>query len=105
MTDGPVRGVRILVADSGRGIPPEIRERIFEPFFTTKAHETGNGLGLWVVQDLIEKQDGAMRMRSGTLRGWQGTTFSVFLRYDADAMSAVDEPYREGEAVGAVEPA
>jgi signal transduction histidine kinase len=105
LADGAVQGVRILVADSGRGIPPEIRERIFEPFFTTKAHETGNGLGLWVVQDLIEKQDGAMRMRSSTLRGWQGTTFSVFLPYDANAMRAVDEPYREGEAVVAVEPA
>lgn len=105
MADGAVRGVRILVADSGRGIPPAIRERIFEPFFTTKAHETGNGLGLWVVQDLIEKQNGAMRMRSGTLRGWQGTTFSVFLPYDTEEASAADEVYRYREAVGVVEPA
>jgi signal transduction histidine kinase len=78
---GAVRGVTVLIADSGRGIPPEHRARIFEPFFTTKAHETGNGLGLWVVQDLIEKQGGTLRMRSSMLPGWQGTSFAVFLPY------------------------
>jgi signal transduction histidine kinase len=105
LPQGAVRGVRILVADSGRGIPPEFRERIFEPFFTTKAHETGNGLGLWVVQDLIEKQDGLMRMRSGTLRGWQGTTFSVFIPYDPNEPTQPDAPYRVEEAAVAAEPA
>jgi len=106
--EGPSQGVRILVADSGRGIPPEIRKRIFEPFFTTKAHETGNGLGLWVVQDLIEKQHGAMHMRSGTLRGWQGTTFNIFLPYDPiDPIETptAEDPYFAGEAATvAVEP-
>jgi signal transduction histidine kinase len=105
LPQGAVRGVRILVADSGRGIPPEFRERIFEPFFTTKAHETGNGLGLWVVQDLIEKQDGLMRMRSGTLRGWQGTTFSVFIPYDPGEPMQPDTSYRVDEPVAAADPA
>jgi signal transduction histidine kinase len=111
---GPIRGARVSVSDSGRGIPPEFRKRIFEPFFTTKAHETGNGLGLWVVQDLIEKQGGTMRMRSSLLPGWQGTTFSIFLPYDAETSELatqgpttdpelIDEPHFAGEPAAAPE--
>jgi signal transduction histidine kinase len=103
--EGPLTGVRILVADSGRGIPSEFRERIFEPFFTTKAHETGNGLGLWVVQDLVEKQNGSMHMRSSTQRGSQGTTFNLFLPYDAVETSSTESAYRAAEPTIAVEPA
>jgi signal transduction histidine kinase len=102
---GPLPGVRILVADSGRGIPPEFRQRIFEPFFTTKAHETGNGLGLWVVQDLVEKQNGSLTMRSGTLRGWQGTTFNLFLPYDAATPLPAAGDYLAGEPAAAVDTA
>ncbi|HYY70742.1 MAG TPA: PAS domain S-box protein [Terriglobales bacterium] len=40
------RGVRIVIADNGSGIAPDIRHRIFEPFFTTKP-DKGTGLGLW----------------------------------------------------------
>jgi signal transduction histidine kinase len=107
--EGHIRGVRILVSDSGRGIAPQHRNRIFEPFFTTKAHETGNGLGLWVVQDLIEKHDGTIRMRSSQRPGWKGTTFSIFLPYGAgsttlDTDAAVpDDTYLAGEATAAAE--
>jgi signal transduction histidine kinase len=94
-SDSPGPGVRVLIADSGRGISPEFRDRIFEPFFTTKAHETGNGLGLWVVADLIEKQGGMIRMSSSQLSGWQGTTFCVFLPY---AAPAPDHIYLAGTA-------
>jgi signal transduction histidine kinase len=100
--NGPVHGVRILIADSGRGIPAELRDRIFEPFFTTKAHETGNGLGLWVVQDLIENQHGAIHMRSRTLRGRQGTTFNIFLPYET---SPAEPNYLVGAPAAAVGPA
>ncbi len=103
--DGPTPGVRVLVSDSGRGILPEFRKRIFEPFFTTKAHETGNGLGLWVVQDLIEKNGGAIHMRSSQLPGWQGTTFCIFLPYDLELPAAVDADadYLAGETAAAAE--
>jgi signal transduction histidine kinase len=103
--EGPTRGVRILVADSGRGIPPEFRERIFEPFFTTKAHETGNGLGLWVVQDLVEKQNGSLTMRSGTLPAWKGTTFNLFLPYAPIEAPVAEDIYRAAESTATVEPA
>src|SRR2546426_6081230 len=38
--------VRLVVEDSGPGVPPEIRGRIFDPFFTTKGPDEGTGLGL-----------------------------------------------------------
>ncbi len=56
-TDGE-RGVEILVDDSGRGVPVELRDRIFEPFFTTKAK--GSGLGLSIVHAIVTQHGGAI---------------------------------------------
>jgi signal transduction histidine kinase/HAMP domain-containing protein len=56
-------GVRFVVADTGSGMEPEVRERIFEPFFTTK-EVTGTGLGLWVSQAIIVKHHGLVHVRS-----------------------------------------
>jgi PAS domain S-box-containing protein len=47
---------RIAIADSGPGIPAEIRERIFEPFFTTK--HRGTGLGLPTAKRVVERHHG-----------------------------------------------
>ncbi len=71
-------GVRLTIADSGCGIPRDIRSRIFEPFFTTKA-EKGTGLGLWVLQGIISKHEGAISVRSSDIKGKSGTVISVFL--------------------------
>lgn len=71
-------GVRISIADDGRGIDPAIRSRIFEPLFTTKGM-VGTGLGLWVTQQIIEKHRGSIRVRSCTDPGRRGTTFSIIL--------------------------
>jgi PAS domain S-box-containing protein len=71
-------GVRITVADTGFGIPPEHLESIFEPFFTTKK-DTGTGLGLWVSRELVEKHGGSLRVRSRTSVPLCGTVFSIFL--------------------------
>jgi PAS domain S-box-containing protein len=73
-----VRGVRIVVADSGCGISGENLKRIFEPFFTTKK-DTGTGLGLWVSRELMEKHGGRMNVRSRTSGPHPGTVFSLFL--------------------------
>jgi two-component system NtrC family sensor kinase len=51
--------------------------RIFEPFFTTKG-SIGNGLGLWVCKQIIEKHGGTIKVRSRTNAG-HGTTFSMVL--------------------------
>jgi PAS domain S-box-containing protein len=71
-------GVRITIADTGLGIPPEHLENIFEPFFTTKK-DTGTGLGLWVSRELVEKHGGSLRVRSRTSHPLCGTLFSIFL--------------------------
>jgi len=52
--------------------------RIFEPFFTTKP-ETGTGLGMWVVAQLVERHRGNVRVWSRQRYGASGTVFSIFL--------------------------
>ena len=79
-------GVRVLIADNGPGIQPEVCRQIYEPFFTTKA-ERGTGLGLWVVKGIVNKHEGTIRLRSRTTPGRSGTVFSVFLPL-ADAVSS-----------------
>lgn len=75
---GRRNGVRLVVADTGKGITPEHRAKIFSPFFTTKG-EKGTGLGLWVSEAIVHKHNGSLRMRSTTRRGKSGTVFSLFL--------------------------
>jgi signal transduction histidine kinase len=72
------RGVRVIIADNGSGIPRSARAGLFTPFFTTKG-EKGTGLGLWVSKGIVEKHEGSMRFRSLTNGTRRGTTFSVFL--------------------------
>jgi len=66
------------VEDTGCGIPPDQLERIFEPFFTTKAGGSGrgSGLGLAVVQAIVDDHRGAVLVTSELGRG---TTFRIVL--------------------------
>ena len=73
-----MQGVRIVIVDSGVGIPAHEEVRIFEPFFTTKG-EQGIGLGLWVAQGIVSRLGGSIRMRSSVRPGKSGTYFSMFL--------------------------
>lgn len=65
----------VSITDSGKGIPPEIKDKIFEPFFTTKAAGEGSGLGLDIVRKIVEKHEGKIEVES--VPG--STTFSVLL--------------------------
>jgi signal transduction histidine kinase len=66
--------VEISVADSGPGIPREIREKIFDPFFTTRA--SGSGLGLSVSYGIVQAHGGSITVES---EKGQGATFRVRL--------------------------
>ncbi|HVO36212.1 MAG TPA: ATP-binding protein [Gemmatimonadales bacterium] len=50
--------VQVVVADSGGGVPEELRDRIFDPFFTTKPPGKGTGLGLAIVQRIVQDHGG-----------------------------------------------
>ena len=73
--DGIHASVRVLIADTGSGIPAEMLRHIFEPFVTTKG-EKGTGLGLWIVKGIIENHGGKMRVRS---KPGKGTVFRIDL--------------------------
>ena len=71
-------GMRVTFCDSGSGMDRATMRRIFEPFFTTKP-ETGTGLGLWVVSQLVERDNGHVRVWSRQRAQTSGTAFSIFL--------------------------
>lgn len=72
-------GVRLVIADSGSGIPESVQPHILKPFYTTK-QKKGTGLGLSVVQWVAARHQGSVRFRSSTRPGRSGTCFSVFLQ-------------------------
>lgn len=57
--DTELKTLRLTVADSGHGVPPQQRARIFEPYYSTK--EGGTGLGLPIVKRIIEDHNGFIR--------------------------------------------
>jgi len=80
--------VLVTIADTGNGIPVEIRERIFEPFFTTKEVGKGTGLGLPIARALVtEKHGGSLTFSTEIGRG---TTFCVRLPIEASQDSPGD---------------
>jgi two-component system NtrC family sensor kinase len=68
--------VDIEIKDTGEGIPPEVLPKIFDPFFTTKDVGKGSGLGLSIVQEIIEDHDGCIGVDSEV---GKGTTFLIRL--------------------------
>lgn len=68
--------VRVVVADTGPGIPPEQIEAVFDPFFTTKAPGEGTGLGLAIVAGTVAEMGGRIEVSSAP---GGGATFNLYL--------------------------
>lgn len=69
--------VRLLVSDTGAGMPEEHRAAIFDPFFTTKPVGAGLGLGLSMSYNIIKDFGGTLSLAAC---GPDGTTFAVDLK-------------------------
>lgn len=74
LTNGETDVVILEVADTGRGIPPEVQKRLFDPFFTTK--ESGTGLGLPIAARIVQNHGGALQYQTQMNHG---TTFGIVL--------------------------
>jgi hypothetical protein len=81
----PGRHARLIVTDTGRGMPPEVLEHALEPFFTTKAPGQGTGLGLSVVHGIVASHGGTMTIASESGRG---TTITIDLPAEGAAPRA-----------------
>ncbi|RZS77413.1 signal transduction histidine kinase [Phyllobacterium myrsinacearum] len=56
--------VRVVVTDTGKGIPPELIDRVFEPYFTTRRSSGGTGLGLAIVYGFVRQANGDITLTS-----------------------------------------
>ncbi|MGH9335546.1 MAG: ATP-binding protein, partial [Vicinamibacteria bacterium] len=68
--------IRMLVSDTGTGIPAHLHEKIFEPYFTTKEVGKGTGLGLAAVYGTAQEHGGSIEVESDE---GAGTTFILRL--------------------------
>src|SRR3984957_14009880 len=67
----------ITIADNGAGIPESMRETLFDSFKSNKSE--GNGLGLWIVREIVHGHGGTIQYRSSGIVGRSGTIFRISL--------------------------
>jgi CheY-like chemotaxis protein/anti-sigma regulatory factor (Ser/Thr protein kinase) len=80
------RAAVVSVADTGKGMSPEVQRLAFEPFFTTRAAQGGTGLGLALAQEIVQRYRGSIVLWS---REGVGTTFTLtFPAITQDALRA-----------------
>ncbi len=94
--------IRLVIGDTGIGIPPDVVERMFDPFFTTRGVGKGTGLGLSLVHGIVTDLGGAIDVKSAI---GEGTSFEIWLPGTTEAgkpatTTAVRElPLGRGETV------
>jgi len=84
-------GIQIRVSDNGRGIPESIRDKLFDPF-VSMGKENGTGLGLTIVQKIVQDHGGEIVVEQTSS---QGTVFLLTLPLSSTAMSGVGQARRE----------
>jgi two-component system cell cycle sensor histidine kinase/response regulator CckA len=100
------RAVRLVVADTGRGMPREIAAHAFEPFFTTKAVSGhGVGLGLATVYGIVTNARGRIELESEPGAGTTVTVLLPAVRREGDDAPSPSAPRGRGETVLVVEDA
>src|SRR5579863_3736111 len=89
LSPGPY--IRLVIADTGVGIPPDVVERIFDPFFTTRGVGKGTGLGLSLVHGIVTDLGGAIDVKSVI---GEGTIFEIWLPMTTEAGKPAVETVR-----------
>jgi len=84
-TQNDREGVELRLADTGPGVPDELREEIFNPFVTTK--KAGVGLGLSIVSKIVDGHHGSIRVEEGPQGG---ASFIIFFPLDQSSAQQTD---------------
>ena len=85
--------VRLIFADTGRGISATNMSNLFQPFFTTR--KTGTGLGLLIIRRIIREHGGEIELES---REGQGTKVTIHLPLVEKRMRYLEAPAVEEAA-------
>jgi PAS domain S-box-containing protein len=84
--------IRLVIKDTGVGIPPDVVERMFDPFFTTRGVGKGTGLGLSLVHGIVTDLGGAIDVKSVI---GEGTSFEIWLPVTTEVGKPTVEAVRE----------
>ncbi len=80
---------QLIVTDTGPGMSKSTLQQIFDPFFTTKPKGKGTGIGLSVVQRIVENNGGVINAASTP---GEGTTFTIYLPLVANSSATTATP-------------